>query len=198
MTTRSREDEPATAVFTRRVSAGREAEYEELAREMVAASERYSGHLAATMLHEPDTLDYTLAYSFANRPALQAWLDSDTRRRLSARAAAISDAHEKLQALTGLETWFMLPRRATVKPPPRWKMWLASLLALYPLVVCFQKWFTPLVKTWPLLARAAVFPLILLTLMTYVVMPQVTRMLRVWLYPEPSDGPRLITSGTEP
>jgi hypothetical protein len=34
-------------------------------------------------------------------------------------------------------------------------------LALYPLVVLFQRRLAPLVKTWPLLARAAVFPLIL-------------------------------------
>lgn len=62
-------------------------------------------------------------------------------------------------------------------------MWLVSLVALYPLVVCFQEWLTPRFKAWPLLARSAVFPLILLTLMTYVVMPNVTRVLRAWLYP---------------
>jgi hypothetical protein len=43
------------------------------------------------------------------------------------------------------------------------------------LVVCFQKWLRPQVKAWPLFARAAVLPWILLTLMTYVVMPHLRR-----------------------
>ena len=33
----------------------------------------------------------------------------------------------------------------------------------------------------PLLVRSALFPLVLLTLMTYVVMPMVTRFTRPWL-----------------
>jgi len=184
MSVQSRRIEPAVAVFARRVRVGREAEYERLAREAIAAAETFPGNLAATMLHERGTPDYTLVYSFADRHSLGKWLDSGARRRFGAEADAISDAHQKLQDVTGLETWFMLPRRETIKPPPRWKMWLVSLLALYPLVVVFQRWLAPEVKTWPLLARAAVFPLILLTLMTYLVMPQVTRLLRAWLYPD--------------
>lgn len=31
-------------------------------------------------------------------------------------------AHDELTHPTGLETWFTLPRRETIKPPPRWKM----------------------------------------------------------------------------
>jgi uncharacterized protein len=174
--------EPATAAFSRRVHVGQEAEYERLARATIAAAEKFPGQLAATMLHEPGSPDYTLVYSFADRRSLDTWLDSTERRGFMTEADAISDTHQNLQDVTGLETWFTLPRRETIKPPPRWKMWLVSLLALYPLVVVFQRWLAPQLKTWPLLARAAVFPLILLTLMTYLVMPQVTRLLRTWLY----------------
>jgi uncharacterized protein len=39
----------------------------------------------------------------------------------------------------------------------------------------------PRIKGWPLLVRSAVFPLILLTLMTFVVMPVVTRIVQAWL-----------------
>ncbi len=35
----------------------------------------------------------------------------------------------------------------------------------------------------PLLLRAAILPLVLLSLMTYLVMPLVTRLLKRWLYP---------------
>ncbi|SEF20950.1 hypothetical protein SAMN05421837_101634 [Amycolatopsis pretoriensis] len=45
----------------------------------------------------------------------------------------------------------------------------------------FQAWVVPLTESWPLPLRAALFPVVLLTTMTYVVMPAVTRLLRPWL-----------------
>jgi uncharacterized protein len=64
-------------------------------------------------------------------------------------------------------------------------MWLVSLVAVYPLVLLFQWALAPLVERLPLPVRAALFPLVLLTLMTFVVMPLVTRVLRSWLGPRP-------------
>jgi uncharacterized protein len=56
-------------------------------------------------------------------------------------------------------------------------MWLVSLLVVYPLVLLFQWLLGPRVEGWPLPLRATMFPLVL-TLMTYVVMPVVTRLPR--------------------
>jgi antibiotic biosynthesis monooxygenase (ABM) superfamily enzyme len=60
-------------------------------------------------------------------------------------------------------------------------MWLVSLVAVYPLVVLFQWALGPRMSRLPLLVRSALFPLVLLTLMTFVVMPMVTRLTRPWL-----------------
>jgi antibiotic biosynthesis monooxygenase (ABM) superfamily enzyme len=104
------------------------------------------------------------------------------------------EADRGLQQLTGLETWFKLPGSnvPTMTPPPRWKMWLVSLVAVYPLVLAFQVLVVPRMARLPLPLRALVFPLVLLTLMTFVVMPMVTRALRRWLGPrhdqEPVEG----------
>ncbi len=130
--------ERATALFTRRVKPGHELEYEALAQEMLEASQALPGQLRATMLHEADSPNYTLLYSFADQPSLRAWLDSPRRRQLLTQADQIADARLQLPPLSGLETSFTLPHRATLRPPPRWKMWLVSLLAIYPLVVTFQ------------------------------------------------------------
>jgi hypothetical protein len=55
------------------------------------------------------------------------------------------EADQGLQQLTGLETWFKLPgcNVPTMKPPPRWKMWLVSIVAVYPLVLVFQALVVP-------------------------------------------------------
>ena len=174
------EREPVTAVFSRRVKPGREAEYAGLAEGVTTASAGFRGQLAATILH--DGRDYALVYTFESPDTLDAWLDSDIRRAFVVAADELAESHRRLQSKSGLETWFTLPGKATIKPPPRWKMWLVSFVVLYPLVVCFQEWLTPALKSWPLFLRSAIFPLVLLTTMTYVVMPVVTRMTRRWLY----------------
>jgi antibiotic biosynthesis monooxygenase (ABM) superfamily enzyme len=45
----------------------------------------------------------------------------------------------------------------------------------------------PRLTTWPLLLRSIVLPVVLLSLMSQVVMPVVTKALRGWLYP-PKDS----------
>src|SRR5258708_4761263 len=88
--------EPATAVFARRVKPGREAEYEQLAHQMIDASKAFTGQLGATMLHDAGSPDYTLVYSFTEPPELQAWLDSGQRQALLTRADQIAEQHWQL------------------------------------------------------------------------------------------------------
>ena len=56
-------------------------------------------------------------------------------------------------------------------------------MGAYPLVVLLLAFVLPWVAGWPLLLRSAVLPIVLLSLMTYVVMPQLTRIFQGWLYP---------------
>jgi uncharacterized protein len=151
--------EPVTAVFSRQVRPGHEAEFEDWAHGVIGAATRWPGHLGASVLHEPGS----------------PWLGRVEH--------LTEDADRQLQQTTGLETWFDLPGSDDTprRPPPRWKMWLVSLVAVYPLVVLFQWALAPRLADLPLMVRSALFPLVLLTLMTFVVMPLVTRFTRPWL-----------------
>jgi antibiotic biosynthesis monooxygenase (ABM) superfamily enzyme len=184
-------DDPVTVLYSRRVKPGREADFEAWARSIVAAARQFPGHLGASVLDAPGSREYHILFSFADRRSLRAWLDSEERRRWLARVEELLEADRGLQQLTGLETWFKLPGSSvpTMKPPPRWKMWLVSLVAVYPLVVVFQVLVVPRMARLPLPLRALLFPLVLLTLMTFVVMPVVTRVLRRWLGPQHDDEP---------
>jgi antibiotic biosynthesis monooxygenase (ABM) superfamily enzyme len=62
-------------------------------------------------------------------------------------------------------------------------MALVALIGIYPPVVALLALMVPRVEAWPLLARAAVIPLVLVPLLTYVIMPLLRRLLRHWLYP---------------
>jgi hypothetical protein len=187
-------DDPVTVLYSRRVKPGREADFEAWARGIVAAARQFPGHLGASVLDAPGSREYHILFTFADRRSLRAWLDSAERRRWLTRVGELLEADRGLQQLTGLETWFKLPGSnvPTMTPPPRWKMWLVSLIAVYPLVLAFQALVVPRMARLPLPLRALVFPLVLLTLMTFVVMPMVTRALRRWLGPrhdqEPVEG----------
>jgi antibiotic biosynthesis monooxygenase (ABM) superfamily enzyme len=89
----------------------------------------------------------------------------------------------EIQRTSGLEAWFTLPGERAIVPPPRWKQLLVTLIGAYPLVVLISAFVMPQLDAWPLLVRSAVLPVVLLTLMTYGVMPLLTRAFRGWLYP---------------
>ena len=180
-----------TVLYSRRVKPGREADFQAWAHGIVAASRRFPGHLGASVLDAPGSREYHILFSFADRKSLRVWLDSAERRRWLARVGELIEADQGLQQLTGLETWFKLPgsKVPTMKPPPRWKMWLISMVAVYPLVIAFQVLVVPRMAGLPLPLRALMFPLVLLPLMTFVVMPMVTRLLRRWLGPRHDEQP---------
>ena len=184
-------DDPVTVLYSRRVKPGREADFEAWARGIVAAARQFPGHLGASVLDAPGSREYHILFSFADPRSLRAWQDSEERRRWLARVGELLEADRGLQQLTGLETWFKLPGSnvPTMKPPPRWKMWLISLMAVYPLVLAFQALAVPRMVGLPLPLRALLFPLVLLTLMTFVVMPVVTRVLHRWLDPRQDEEP---------
>jgi hypothetical protein len=184
---RSREaadHEPVTVVFSWRAKPGKEREFSGWAKALTSVATRFAGSLGATVIHEVGSRDFHIVEQFVNRAALQRWLDSRERAQLYEQVRDIAEARTAVQQRTGLETWFHVPSHAgeTMRPPPRWKQWLVSLIAVYPIVLLFQMYVFPLVADWPLWARAASFPLVILTLMTYVVMPIATRLLNRWLH----------------
>ena len=173
---------PITAVVTRDVIPGHERDYEEWAARAASASARYgaTGHTFLTPDARVPTRRVLIA-QFPSEDAVRAWDESEDRDRLVREAEQFSSLD--IQRASGLEAWFTLPGERTIVPPPRWKQLLATLAGAYPLVVLLSAFVLPRLTKWPLLVRSAVLPVVLLTLMTYVIMPPLTRFLRGWLYP---------------
>ena len=84
--------------------------------------------------------------------------------------------------MTGLEGWFALNREpgATVAGPPRWKQALAVLFALYPTVMVLT-FLNPLWRNLPLPQSMLIGNFLSVSLLTYLVMPRVSRFLGFWL-----------------
>jgi uncharacterized protein len=88
------------------------------------------------------------------------------------------------QVLTGLESWFTLPTQPGSPPPPPYKMALVTWVTIFPLITLVVVATAPLVGSLPLVARLAVTTAVTVPLMTWVVMPRMTRLLHRWLYPD--------------
>ncbi|NJL42702.1 MAG: hypothetical protein HC856_00630 [Pseudanabaena sp. RU_4_16] len=76
-----------------------------------------------------------------------------------------------------------IPRKtAPCNAPPRYKMFLLTWLAIYPLItgifLLFGNWLSAL----PLLLRTLLLTGLLVYLMTYIVMPKLMQVFRRWLY----------------
>ena len=173
--------EAVTVTVARVVAPGREQEFEAWSEGILAVATRYPGFLGAGTLRphrvgEP----WHVVYRFADEESLRSWEVSPER------AAWLSKADDLMQEtgvqrVSGLETWFALPGR-TAPAPPRWKMALVTWVAIVPLVLLMNVSVLPLLADWPMALRTLVFSAMLTSLMTWVVMPWLTRVLRRFLY----------------
>ncbi|MFF3332414.1 antibiotic biosynthesis monooxygenase [Streptomyces sp. NPDC002888] len=178
--------EPVTTVLTWQVRPGHEHEFEEWTHQVTRCALRFPGNQGVAWLRPEDGGHrYHAVIRFSDPHRLTAWLESDERAEWHARIEGVaSEVSSDRQSTSGMETWFSLPG-TSVQSPPKWKMVLTTFLGAYPFTLLIQWLVTPHTASWPLPLRAAVFPLVLLPTLTFVVMPLLSRMLRLWLYPPP-------------
>ena len=176
---------PVTTTVTRRVKPGHEAAYEEFLEGIIAAAGRFPGHLGVEVFR-PDSprVDYRTVYRFDTAEHLRAWLDSDEHAAWLERAEPHVIGPMRTSFVTGLESWFTLPGQSGAAPPPPYKMALLTWITIFPLITGVIVALGPLIKDLPLVPRLGITTAITVPLMTWVVMPRVTRFLRRWLYPE--------------
>jgi uncharacterized protein len=149
------------------------------------AASQFAGHQGLTVLQPSgDALaDYVYIFRFDTYVHLKQWEDSTERRLWVERLHKLTEGEARKQILTGLEYWFTLPGAATTPPPPRYKMVIVTLLAIYPLSTILSSLLIPFLGFLPLLVRGLPVSVVLVLAMTYAVMPVMTRLFARWLFP---------------
>jgi len=170
---------PVTVAVSFQVNPGREADFENWTRDITAAAGRYPGYLGATWVRSGST--FHVVYRFDDHSLFHDWHESAERasflKRVAPIASLVTDEH-----LTGMETWFQLPELTGRPAPPRWKMVVTTWAGVFPLLAVLQWLVGPQIVSWPLILRVMLFTLVVVSLMTYLVMPRLARLLRGWLY----------------
>ena len=177
-----------TTVFTWRIAPGKEEDFEKWAQSGVELAAGFPGHQGVAWLRpQGSNRLYHGVLRFESPERMQEWMDLPERIEWIGRARGIADeVTEHRQQTTGMESWFQLPG-TQVKAPPRWKMTLVTALGAYPVALLINMLLVPRAQTLPVGLRAAIFPLLMAPLLTYVIMPWLSRLLRRWLY---ADTPR--------
>jgi uncharacterized protein len=178
---------PVTTTVTRRIKPGHEAAYEAFLAGISGAARAFPGYLGVEVFRPTpggQGGEYRIVYRFDSLAHLQTWVDSPEHAAWLERAEPHVAGPMRTQVLTGLESWFTLPSQPGTPPPPPYKMALVTWVTIFPLITLVVVASAPLLGSLPLVGRLAVTTGITVPLMTWVVMPRVTRLLGRWLYPD--------------
>jgi len=174
-----------TVVTSRRVKPGHEEDFERWLDGIGEAAAKYPGFVwrRVTRPREHDRPEYVVVFKFDSYAHMVGWTESEERRDWLARVRPLVLDEFKETVLTGLERWFTLPTQPGVAPPPAYKMATVTLAVVYPLSLGLSTVLTRWLASVPGPLRSLVSAVTLIVLMTWVIMPRVTRLVRWWLYP---------------
>jgi uncharacterized protein len=178
---------PVTVTVRRRIKAGSEDAYRAWLDRLTGAAHALPGYQGAEF-HPPAKGDrtFTSVFRFASLAELEAFERSDLRARALAEVAPLVDGDAVWDRLTGLEVWFDPPPGTRMPQPSPHRMALVLIAVVFVLVLVLNLILGPLMTGWPLPLRIFVTVTLQVILMTYVIMPRLTRVLARWIYPAPT------------
>ena len=169
-------------IVRRRAKAGCEEAYESMVRGMFQESMSFPGFLSAELIPpESPGGEYQIIQRFATENDLERWNASDERLVWLERLRAVADGEPEYRLLNGLDAWFAPTAIPGSAHPPKWKMTIVSWLGIFPTVALLLFFVSPILADLPFMIRTAIFTAIVAILMSYVVMPRVSRWMAWWL-----------------
>lgn len=177
----------ATAVITHRVGDNHQADYERWLGEIIPLCKTYPGHLGVQVIRPitDTTATYTIIIRYDTQAHLLAWMHSPDRQRLIEKVRPFLADDDKFCVLEGLDFWFT-PEAIKAKLPTRWKQFLVTWSAIYPLVLLMSYLVATAIHELKLsenfYLRMLFVTCAVVFLMVYVVMPCYTKLVHRWLF----------------
>lgn len=134
--------------------------------------------------------EYVIIFRFNNYENLEKWEKSPIRNEWLQKSRQLAEPDYEVQKMTGLEFWFtpyfkdesspLIP----LQPPPRYKMVIVTVpvISILLLTLVPQIHFLTEMLSIPYPVRLVIALTITVLLMTYVIMPLLTKILKSWLF----------------
>ena len=177
--------ESVTAVIRHHVRTDAIAAYEQWLKRIVPIAEHFPGHRGVHVIPpSPGSTLYTVTIRFDSLQHAEDWFQSTARQTLLGEVLPLLSGDEQRHMVTGLEFWFS-PEPG--KPPAkRYKQFLLTLSVIFPLTLVVPVPVHWLALRWPWLGNTFLEHLLIAAtivgLMTYVLMPRLSRLVARWLY----------------
>ena len=177
-------NEPIHVAIIRRVKPGRERDFE---RELLAFAQRSlveSGTRGVHLIYPSSSSgpnEYGILRTFVSDSDRAAFYKSTLYCEWLVAIESLVDGEPKYRELHGLEAWFRNPSSGG---PPLWKMAVATYLGVVPVIMFLSLTLGRMIQNWNFVLNNIVFNAFVVALLTWVVMPVITRTLRGWLQPQ--------------
>jgi antibiotic biosynthesis monooxygenase (ABM) superfamily enzyme len=177
---------PVTIVTTHFVKPEKMQEFEDELKEVSNYFAGYPGYLGVNFFRPSDPADgdFRVVLKFSSEEAYEKWAKSDERRKWKERENELTIAPPKRYRVNGLETWFTLPGNNILKPPPRHRQYFVTWLAVWPVIAVLGPIEGYLFGSFPYIIQKMADVAILAFLLTYLVMPFMTKAFKWFLYPD--------------
>jgi len=181
------DEQGASVVITHHILEGKQKEYEKWLDEIVPMSKHSRGFIDLQIVRPIPNLTfvYTVIIRYDTIDNLKEWMESPNREMLIEKASPFFRKHDRYQVKSGLDFLFNTENEGA-KVPLRWKQYLVTWSAIYPLSILIPLLIFPILHGIHFYANhyfdALVSSGVIVFLMVYVVMPDYTRLIRKWLY----------------
>jgi antibiotic biosynthesis monooxygenase (ABM) superfamily enzyme len=186
----------ASSVIVHRVPADCAEQFLEWQRGITRTAETFPGYQATDVYPPtaPGQPDWVVVIHFDNASALQHWLDSPVRAEWTGKLPADIAAFRLKTLSSGFGPWFAgLVDGGGL--PPHWKMALAVLLGLYPVVMVLTIFVSPHTSRLGLAAAMLIGNALSVAFLEWWGMPVLTRVLGPWLRARGEKGRALSLAG---
>lgn len=173
-----------TVIVSHFVKPGQKDSFEKALKQVIEKAKGYSGYEGIQTLQLANKVEneYILMIRFDTEANYQVWALSETRKKWAQEIKQYITKESEIRYQEGLEFWFDLPQLTDSKPPKKWKMAVLTWMVIYPSVLTLSTLAGIYLSDVPLFLRMLMVSMILVSLMTYVIMPKITTIFASWIF----------------
>ncbi|MCA6532324.1 MAG: antibiotic biosynthesis monooxygenase [Pseudanabaena sp.] len=179
--------DPITLVISEVVEPYLIEEYETWTKGINQSVQQFEGFMGVEIIRPRDHQypEYVVIVKFDNYAHCKNWLASSVYQQWMQRSEEFISNRSQQHQQNGLELWFSLPKSKSVNPPepPYYKQVIIGVITVYPLILLSNLLVAPLLQGLPALLSLLISVTFTCALLSYPVMPYITKILAFWLYP---------------
>lgn len=174
----------AALITTRLIKPGREEEFARWAERLDAAASRDADAAGVVRLEQPSGLVYAV-HRFRTAADARRWQEAPARHAIEAEAEDFSSGCSQLEV--GSRIQVRVPSETAI---PKWKTWVATWLAVFPLLLALNGLVALLPFKLPQPVELAVTSLVMTATLTWLILPRIRKLFRSWLLADEDGGLR--------